>query len=215
MILRRLGAEALGTALLLAAIVGSGIMAVNLAGGNNAIALLANTLSTATMLGCLILIFSPVSGAHFNPAVTFAQWWGGVMGARDSLAYVVAQILGAVIGVVAAHAMFDLPLLTPSATPRAGTGQSFSEFIATFGLLMVIFGCSRYRPGAMPVAVAAYIASAYWFTASTSFANPAVTLGRTLTASFSGIAPEHAAAFILAQLAGAVAALALKCFFFR
>jgi len=206
---RKLVAEATGTALLLAAVVGSGIMAERLAGGNVALALLANTIATAAALVALILTFGPISGAHFNPAVTLADAWQRGLPWREVPGYIAAQLLGAIAGVAAAHLMFGEPLFAASMKIRSGSPQAFSEFIATFGLLAVIWGCSRKRSEAVPFAVAAYITAAYWFTASTSFANPAVTLARTLTDSFAGIRPQDAPAFILAQLLGAAAATAL------
>lgn len=207
--LRRLTAEALGTALLLAVVVGSGIMGERLAGGNVALALLANTLATGAGLVVLILVFGPVSGAHFNPAVTLADAWQGGLPWKEVPGYLAAQLAGAFLGVAAAHGMFDLPLFFASAHVRTGASQWFSEFVATFGLLAVIWGCVRQRPAAVPFAVGAYITSAYWFTASTSFANPAVTLARAATDTFAGIRPDDAPAFIAAQLLGALAATAL------
>lgn len=201
---RRLAGEFLGTALLLAVVIGSGIMGERLAGGNTAIALLGNTLSTGAALVVLITIFGPLSGAHFNPAVTLAFAWRREVGWPLAGSYVLAQMAGAVAGVWAAHLMFAEPVLQISAKLRGGPAQAFSEFIATFGLLCTIFGCLRYKPGSVPMAVGLYITSAYWFTASTSFANPAVTLARTLSDSFAGIAPGSAPLFILGQL-GAVA----------
>lgn len=204
-----LAAEALGTAFLLAAVVGSGIMAERLSGGNVALALLANTIATSATLLALILTFGGISGAHLNPAVTLAAAmrrelpWGQVPG------YVAAQISGAFAGVAAAHTMFAQPLFVASQHVRSGGAQWFSEFVATFGLLSVIFGCSRNRPGAVPFAVAAYIAGAYWFTASTSFANPAVTLARAGTDTFAGIRPADVPGFVTVQLAGAIAATLL------
>lgn len=206
---RRLVAEATGTAVLLAAVVGSGIMAERLAGGNVALALLANTIATGAALVALILTFGPISGAHFNPAVTLADAWQRGLPWREVPGYITAQLLGAVAGVAAAHLMFGEPLFAASMKVRSGMPQVFSEFVATFGLLAVIWGCARKRSDAVPFAVAAYIVAAYWFTASTSFANPAVTLARTLTDSFAGIRPLDAPAFILAQLLGAAAATAL------
>ena len=206
---RRIVAEGLGTALLLAVVVGSGIMAERLAGGNVALALLANALATGAGLVALILMLGPVSGAHFNPAVTLSEAWQGNLARAHVLPYIAAQCAGAVAGVMLAHAMFDLPLLTASQHVRAGGAQWLSEFVATFGLLAVIIGCSRSRPAATPFAAAAYITSAYWFTASTSFANPAVTLARSLSDTFAGIRPADAPAFIGAQLAGALAATLL------
>ena len=202
-------AECVGTAMLLAAVVGSGIMGDRLAGGNVAIALLANTLATAAALVALILTFGPVSGAHFNPAVTIADaTQGGVSWSRVP-AYLTAQIMGAVMGVWAAHAMFGERILMMSTHVRSGSAQWLSEFVATFGLLAVVWGCSRRRSAVVPFAVAAYIASAYWFTASTSFANPAVTLARALTDTFAGIRPVDVPGFIGAQLLGAAAATVL------
>lgn len=206
---RRLVSELIGTALLLAAVVGSGIMADRLAGGNQAIALLANTIATGAALAALILTFGPVSGAHLNPAVTLADASQGGLAWRDVGGYIVAQLAGAVMGVWAAHLMFGEPLLMLSTTSRSGPPQIFSEFVATFGLLAVIWGCSRRRADAVPFAVAAYITAAYWFTASTSFANPAVTLARALTDTFAGIRPTDVPGFIVGQLAGAGAATLL------
>jgi glycerol uptake facilitator-like aquaporin len=206
---RRLGAEALGTAMLLAAIVGSGIMAERLSGGNNAIALLANTVATAAALVALILTFGPISGAHFNPAVSVADASQGGLRWREVPAYAVAQLSGGVVGVWLAHVMFGERLLMLSLRARSGSAQMVSEFVATFGLLSVIWGCSRRRSDAVAFAVAAYIAAAYWFTASTSFANPAVTLARALTDTFAGIRPADVPGFIVAQLAGAMTATLL------
>jgi glycerol uptake facilitator-like aquaporin len=203
---RRAFAEALGTALLLATVVGSGIMGERLAGGNVAIALLANTIATGAGLVCLILTFGPISGAHFNPAVTVADATQGGIAWRDVPAYLGAQVSGAFVGVMAAHVMFEEPLLAASRHARAGTGQLASEFIATFGLLAVIWGCSRSRSAATPFAVGAYITAAYWFTASTSFANPAVTLARSFSNTFAGIRPKDAPAFVVVQILGALAA---------
>lgn len=206
---QRLCAEALGTAFLLAVVVGSGIMAERLAGGNVALALLANALATGGGLVALILTFGGISGAHFNPVVSLAMLLRGQLPVRDALAYMLVQVFGAFAGVAAAHGMFDLPLFFASAHVRTGASQWWSEFIATFGLLAVIFGTARHRPETTPMAVAAYIVGAYWFTASTSFANPAVTLARAATDTFAGIRPVDATGFILAQLAGALAATAL------
>jgi len=206
---RRLTAEAVGTALLLAAVVGSGIMGEQLAGGNVAIALLANTVATGAALVALILTFGPISGAHFNPAVTLADACAGGCAWRDVPAYLVAQVTGAFAGVAAAHTMFSAPLFFASRHARAGSAQLFSEFVATFGLLAVIWGCARLRPADVPYAVGAYITAAYWFTASTSFANPAVTLARAASDTFAGIRPADAPGFIAAQLVGAAAATAL------
>jgi len=206
---RRVAAEAVGTALLLAAVVGSGIMGERLAGGNVAVALLANTLATGAALLALILAFGPISGGHFNPAVTLADASQGSLAWRDAPSYILAQIVGAFFGVAAAHLMFELPLFFASGHSHSGPAQVFSEFVATFGLLAVIWGCARLRPSAVAFAVAAYITAAYWFTASTSFANPAVTLARSVTGTFAGIRPSDAPAFIAAQLLGAAAATGL------
>jgi glycerol uptake facilitator-like aquaporin len=206
---RRTVAEGVGTALLLATVVGSGIMAERLAGGNVAVALLANTLATGAVLVALILTFGPISGAHFNPAVTLADATQGGLRWVDVPAYITAQVAGAFAGVAAAHLMFEAPLFFASRHVRAGGAQMFSEFVATFGLLAVIWGCARSRAPAVPFAVAAYITAAYWFTASTSFANPAVTLARAASDTFAGIRPADVPAFIVAQLLGAVAATAL------
>jgi glycerol uptake facilitator-like aquaporin len=206
---RRLTAEALGTAFLLATVVGSGIMAERLAGGNIAIALLANTLATGAGLLALILTFGPISGAHFNPAVTLADAYLGGTRWQHVPGYVTAQIAGAFAGVAAAHLMFMEPLFFASQHVRSGGAQWWSEFVATFGLLAVIISCSRHRPAITPLAVAAYITAAYWFTASTSFANPAVTLARAASDTFAGIRPQDAPGFIVAQLLGAGAATLL------
>jgi len=206
---RRAVAEALGTAFLLAAVVGSGIMAERLAGGNTAIALLANTIATGAALVALILTFGPISGAHLNPAVTLADASQGGLPWREAPVYVAAQIFGAFAGVAAAHLMFGEPLFFPSHHVRGGNAQLFSEFIATFGLLSVIWGCARLRSSAVPFAVGAYITAAYWFTSSTSFANPAVTLARAASDTFAGIRPSDAPGFIVVQFAGALAATLL------
>ena len=206
---RRAVAEALGTAFLLAAVVGSGIMGERLAGGNIAIALLANTLATSATLIALILTFGPISGAHFNPAVTLASALRRDLAWGDAPAYVCAQIAGAFAGVAAAHLMFGHPVFFASLQERSGSAQLFSEFVATFGLLCVIFGCARRNPPAVPFAVGAYIAGAYWFTSSTSFANPAVTLARAASNTFAGIRPVDVTGFVAAQLIGAIAATAL------
>jgi glycerol uptake facilitator-like aquaporin len=195
--------------MLLAAVVGSGIMGERLAAGNIAIALLANTLATGAALVALILTFGPISGAHFNPAVTLADAWQRGITWREVPSYILAQFGGAFIGVAAAHLMFGLPLFFASRHGRSGGAQVFSEFVATFGLLATIWGCVRFRSSAVPFAVAAYITAAYWFTASTSFANPAVTLARSASDTFAGIRPVDAPAFVLAQLAGAFTATAL------
>jgi glycerol uptake facilitator-like aquaporin len=205
----RLAAEFFGTAFLLSAVVGSGIMGERLSGGNVAIALLANTISTGAVLVALILTFGPISGAHFNPAVTLSDASQRALPWREVPAYLAAQMLGAFAGVVCAHLMFGLPAVSASHHARSGLPQIFSESVATFGLLSVICGCSRLRSSAVPYAVGAYITAAYWFTASTSFANPAVTLARAATDTFSGIRPTDAPGFVAAQLAGAVAATAL------
>jgi len=202
---KRVVAEASGTAFLVAAVVGSGIMAERLAGGNVAIALLANTVATGAALVALILTFGSISGAHFNPVVTLAAAMERGISWRDAPAYIAAQIFG-VAGTFAAHAMFALPLWSLSTHVREGRAIAFSEFVATFGLVSVIWGCTRSRPTATPFAVAAYIVAAYWFTASTSFANPAVTIARSLTDTFSGIRPADVPIFIIAQTAGAIAA---------
>lgn len=205
----RLAAEFAGTAFLLMAVVGSGIMGDRLANGNVAIALLANTLATGAALVALILTFGPISGAHFNPAVTLADAWQRGIAWSEVPGYLAAQVTGALFGVLCAHAMFALPLFSLSQHPRSGASQAFSEFIATFGLLAVIWGCSRTRTSAVPFAVGAYITAAYWFTASTSFANPAVTLARAVTNTFTGIRPSDVPGFLAAQIAGAAAATAL------
>jgi len=206
---RRIVAEGIGTAFLLAAVVGSGIMGERLAGGNVALALLANTLATGAMLVTLILTFGPISGAHLNPAVTLADASQGGLAWREVPAYVAAQVAGAFAGVAAAHLMFGQPVFSASRHVRSGGPQIFSEFIATFGLLCVIWGCARLRSSAVPFAVGAYIIGAYWFTASTSFANPAVTLARAASDTFAGIRPADTPAFIAGQLAGASAATLL------
>lgn len=200
---QRAAAEALGTAFLLATVIGSGIMAEGLSGGNEALALLCNTLPTGAILTVLILIFGPVSGAHFNPAVSLAFALRGELPWRTTLVYLAVQFAGAIIGVWAAHAMFELPIWQVSTHVRSGPGQWLAEAVATFGLLLTIFGCVARAPGAVAYAVGLYIMAAYWFTASTSFANPAVTLARALSDTFAGIAPAGVIAFILAQLAGA------------
>jgi len=212
---RRAVAEFVGTALLLAVVVGSGIMGERLAGRNVAIALLANSIATGGGLVALILVFGPISGAHFNPAVSLAlaarrrHTWADLPG------YLMAQLAGAVAGVWAAHAMFGEPVFQVSEKMRPGSALMFSEVVATFGLLTTIFGCVRHRPGAVPYAVAVYIVAAYWFTASTSFANPAVTVARSLTNSFAGIRPQDVPGFVSAQFVGAVLATALDAWFYR
>jgi glycerol uptake facilitator-like aquaporin len=205
-VVRRAATEALGTAFLLMAVVGSGIMGERLAGGNIAVALLANAVATGTALVALILAFGPISGAHFNPAVTLADAMQGGIAWREAPAYMVAQVVGAFGGVAAAHLMFGLPLFFASHHVRSGGAQLWSEFIATFGLLAVIWGCSRARSSAAPFAVGAYITAAYWFTSSTSFANPAVTLARAASDTFAGIRPADAPAFIAVQFAAVFAA---------
>jgi glycerol uptake facilitator-like aquaporin len=211
---RRLVAEGLGTALLLTVVVGSGIMAERLAGGNAAVALLANALATGTGLIALIFMFGTISGAHFNPVVTLSEAWQRNMPGTDVLPYIAVQLVGACAGVMAAHGMFELPLVSASQHARGGPAQWFSEFVATFGLLAVIISCSRSRPASVPFAVAAYITAAYWFTASTSFANPAVTLARAATNTFAGIRAADTPGFIMAQLAGAAAATLVFCWLY-
>jgi glycerol uptake facilitator-like aquaporin len=204
---RRLAAEALGTGLLLAIVIGSGVMGQRLAGGNAAIALLGNTLATGAGLIVLITIFGPICGAHFNPAVTLAFALRREFSWGLAPAYIASQIVGGVIGVFAAHAMFAEPILQLSTRLRDGPAQAFSEFVATFGLVATLLATLRFKPDFTPVAVGLYIAAAYWFTASTSFANPAVTIARSLSNTFAGIAPSSAPAFIAAQLVGAVTAV--------
>jgi glycerol uptake facilitator-like aquaporin len=206
-VLRPAVAEAIGTAFLLAAVVGSGIMAERLAGGNVGLALLANAVATGAALVALIRTFAPFSGAHFNPVVTLALAAAGALPRRHVAPYLLAQLAGAVIGVWLAHLMFDLPILQTSARVRSGVGQWTGEFVATFGLVAVIESGRRHFASALPGAVAAYITAAYWFTSSTSFANPAVTIARALTDTFAGIGPNNVVAFIVAQLAGGLAAV--------
>jgi len=206
---QRLVAEAIGTAMLLAAVVGSGIMGERLAAGNVAVALLANSIAAGGALVALILAFGPISGAHFNPAVTLAIAWQRGVAWREVPAYLIAQLGGAFAGVGIAHLMFGLPLFFASQHVRQGHAQLLAEFVATFGLLAVIFGCDRFKPSMVPFGVASYIVAAYWFTASTSFANPAVTLARSLTDTFAGIRPVDAPPFVIAQLLGAVVATVL------
>jgi glycerol uptake facilitator-like aquaporin len=210
---RRAAAEATGTALLLAAVVGSGIMAERLCAGNTGLALLASALATGGALVAIILAFGPISGAHLNPAVTLADAWQHGMSWRDVPAYVGAQVTGAIAGVAIANTMFGLPGLFFSHHARTGGGVWLGEFVATFGLLAVSWGCSRSTPKATPFAVAAYIVGAYWFTSSTSFANPAVTIARSLSDSFAGIRPADIIPFVAMQLAGAAAATALFAWF--
>jgi glycerol uptake facilitator-like aquaporin len=212
---QRCVAESLGTAFLLAGVVGSGIMAAKLAGGNGALALLCNTLPTGAILTVLILTFGPVSGAHFNPAVSIALALRRESSPGVAAMYIGAQLVGAIVGVWAAHLMFELPLWQLSATVRTGSGQWFAEGVATFGLLLTIFGCGARTPAAIPYAVGLYITAAYWFTASTSFANPAVTIARALSDTYAGIAPTGVLAFIAAQLLGMVAAVALARWLWR
>ena len=205
---RKLLAEGIGTLLLLATVVGSGIMGVKLAQGDDAIALLANAAATAGSLYVLIAILGPISGAHFNPAVTLAMRLRGQIGTSEALAYAVVQIAAAIAGVMLAHAMFGLDLIQPGIHSRTGLAQWLSEAVATFGLLLTILLGARHRPAAVPALVAGYIFAAYWFTASTSFANPAVTLARSLTQTFAGIRPQDVAGFVAAQFVGMLAALA-------
>lgn len=211
---RRLVAEGLGTAMLLAVVIGSGIMGENLSDGNTAIALLANAVATGAGLVALILMFGTVSGAHFNPAVTLSEAWQKNMPASDVLPYILVQVAGAFGGVAAAHLMFGEPVFFASEHVRTGAAQWWSEFVATFGLLGVIISCSRSRPSVTPFAVALYITAAYWFTASTSFANPAVTLARAASDTFAGIHPADVPGFIVAQLLGATAATGLFCWLY-
>lgn len=206
---RQLAAEFIGTLFLLAAVIGSGIMGEALAGGNDAIALLGNTAATGAMLAVLITVFGPISGAHFNPAVTLAFLLRREIAGSLAAAYIVAQVLGGLAGMALAHAMFDLDLLQSATKARSGAGQWLAEGVATFGLLATILGTLRTRPSAVPAMVGLYITAGYWFTASTSFANPAVTLARAWTDTFAGILPAHAPAFVGAQLVGAAAAVAL------
>ena len=207
--------EWLGTAFLLAAVVGSGIMAQKLAGGNGALALLCNTLPTGAILVVLILVFGPLSGAHFNPAVTLAFALRAGLPWSTAAVYIIAQLLGGITGVWAAHLMFELPVWQFSMTVRTGPGQWLAEAVATFGLLLTVFGCVWRRPDSVAYAVGLYITAAYWFTASTSFANPAVTVARSLSDTFAGIAPAGVPAFIIAQLAGTLAAVVLSHWLWR
>lgn len=204
---RKLLAEFIGTMFLLAAVVGSGIMGVSLSAGNDGIALLANATATAGMLYVLIVLFGPISGAHFNPAVTLAMRLRGELGNVEAVAYVMVQAVAAVTGVLLAHAMFGQALFQPGTHVRAGGAQWLSEAVAAFGLLLTILLGSRHRPAAIPALVASYIFAAYWFTASTSFANPAVTVARSLTRTFAGIRPDDVGGFVLAQVVGALAAV--------
>jgi len=214
-IAQRAFVEWLGTAFLLAAVVGSGIMAAKLAGGNGALALLCNTLPTGAMLAVLILTFGPISGAHFNPAVSIAFALRGELQPTFTFAYIGAQVVGGIVGVWAAHLMFELPLWQFSLTVRTGPGQWLAEGIATFGLVLTIFGCLARTPLAVPYAVGLYITAAYWFTASTSFANPAVTIARSFSDTFAGIAPTGVMMFIVAQLAGMLLAVAVGRWLWR
>ena len=211
---RRIAAEGLGSFFLFAAVVGSGIMGESLAGGNIAIALLANTLATGAMLFVLITILGPVSGAHMNPAVTLVSASRGELAWPDAGAYIVAQLCFGIAGAWAAHLMFDLPALQVSAKARAGNGQLLGEAIATFGLILTILGTVRHRPAWVPATVALYITAAYWFTSSTSFANPAITIARSLSDTFAGIAPRHVPLFVVAQLSGAALAALVARFLF-
>ena len=212
---QKLGAEFIGTAGLLATVIGSGIMGEALAGGNVAIALLGNTIATGAMLVVLIWVFGPISGAHFNPAVTIAFALRGEISPRDSVSYILVQVLGGLAGMIVAHLMFDLSLLQESTKVRTGLGQWAAEGVATFGLVATILGCLRARPDAVAMAVGLYITAGYWFTASTSFANPAVTVARSFTDTFSGIQPGDAPAFIGMQFAGAVLAVLVMRWLWR
>ncbi len=212
---RRLAAEFVGTAFLLATVIGSGIMAETLSPDNVGVALLGNTIATAAMLVVLIMIYGPVSGAHFNPAVTLAFAVRREIAPRDAAAYIVVQVAGALAGAMLAHVMFDQPLLFASTRERTGTGQWTGELVATFSLVATILGCLRWRPEAVPYAVGLAIAGGYWYTSSTSFANPAVTVARSLTDTFSGISPAHMPAFIAAQVAGALLAVLLFSWLLR
>ena len=212
---QRIAAEFLGTALLLATVIGSGIMGAKLSGGNDAVALLGNSLATGAILAVIITVFGPISGAHFNPAVSGVFWLRGEISSRLAIAYVVAQLLGGFVGVLLAHAMFDMPLMQTASKVRTGPGQWFAEGVATFGLILTILGTLIARPAAVAVNVGLYIIAAYWFTASTSFANPAVTVARAFSDTFAGIRPDDVAAFIAAQLAGAVLAMGVAGWLFR
>jgi len=203
---RRLAAEGIGSFFLFATVIGSGVMAEALAGGNVAITLLGNTLATGAILFVLIAMLGPVSGAHFNPAVTLVMAGQRVLPWRDVIPYMLAQLIGGILGVWAAHLMFDLPILQYSVKARTGIGQWTGELVATFGLILTILGTLRHRPAAVPAAVALYISAAYWFTSSTSFANPAITIARSLSNTFAGIAPQDVPLFVLAQLVGAATA---------
>jgi glycerol uptake facilitator-like aquaporin len=211
---RRLAAEGLGSFFLFATVIGSGIMAEALAGGNIAVALLGNTLATGAMLFVLITMLGPVSGPHFNPAVTLVMAGRGDLSRRDVLPYILAQLVGGLLGAWAAHLMFDLPIIQYSLKARTGIGQWTGELVATFGLILTILGTLKHRPSAVPASVALYISAAYWFTSSTSFANPAITVIRSLSDSFAGIAPRDVPLFIAAQLAGALLAALAATFLF-
>jgi glycerol uptake facilitator-like aquaporin len=211
---RRLAAEAVGSFFLFGAVIGSGIMAEALSGGNVAIALLANTIATGAILFVLITMLAPVSGGHFNPAVTLVMAWRGELARREAAAYIATQLASGLLGAFAAHVMFDLPILQLSVKSRAGVGQWTGELVATFGLILTILGTLRHRPSAVPAAVALYISAAYWFTSSTSFANPAITIVRSFSDSFAGIAPHDVPAFVVAQsLGAAVGALVGRALF--
>jgi glycerol uptake facilitator-like aquaporin len=206
---RRLVAEALGTGFLVASVIGSGIMAAKLSGGNDALALLCNTIATGAILFAIITIFAPISGAHFNPAVTLVAAIRQAMSKQDAVLYILVQILGGCLGALFAHLMFGLSPFQLATTVRTGLAQWFAEFVATFGLILTILGCVRFKPDAVAVAVGLYITAAYWFTASTSFANPAVTIARSLSDTFAGISPADVPGFIVAEILGALAAAAL------
>jgi glycerol uptake facilitator-like aquaporin len=212
---RRLAAEGVGSFFLFACVIGSGIMAANLSQGNDAVALLGNTAATAAILFVLITVFGPISGAHMNPAVSLVAASRGELGWREAGAYILAQLVFGIIGAWAAHLMFDLPTLQLSLKPRHGLGQWAGEFIATFGLILTIIGTVRHRAAWVPASVALYIAAAYWFTSSTSFANPAITVARSLSDTFAGIAPADVPGFVVAQLLGAFAAALLARWLFR
>jgi len=211
---RRLAAEGLGSFFLFATVIGSGVMAEALSGGNVAIALMGNTLATGAILFVLIAMLGPVSGGHFNPAVTLVMAGRGEFQWRDALPYILAQLIGGLLGAWAAHLMFDLPILQYSLKARTGIGQWTGELVATFGLILTILGTLKHRPAAVPASVALYITAAYWFTSSTSFANPAITIVRSLTDSFAGIAPRDVPLFIAAQLVGALLAMLVATLLF-
>ena len=212
--IRAVVAEGIGSFFLFACVIGSGIMATNLSQGNNAIALLGNTLATGAILYVLIAMLGPISGAHFNPAVSLVSASRGDLTWRIAAVYIVAQVVFGILGAFAAHLMFDLPIIQMSAKARTGLGQWVSEAIATFGLILTILGTVRHRPNWVPATVALYITAAYWFTSSTSFANPAITIARSLSDTFAGIAPQDVPPFVLAQLLGAAMAAALSRFLF-